>query len=48
MTPFLKFWKTVLQTEKKVMGVTFLFEVDWLSGLVVIGFFEFLKGGGFF
>ena len=30
------------------MGVTFLFQVDWLSGLGVIGIFWVFKGGEFF
>ena len=29
------------------MGVTFLFEVDWLSDLGVIGIFLVLRGGSF-
>ena len=30
------------------MGVTFLFEVNWLSGFGVRHFLEFLEGWGFF
>ena len=30
------------------MGVTFWFEVDWLSGLGVKGIFLVFKEGGFF
>ena len=39
MPPFFEILKMFFIQNKKLWGVTFLFEVDWLSGLGVIGIF---------
>ena len=46
MAPLFEILKSFLILNKKLFVVTFLFEVNWLSGLGVKGIFLVFKGGG--